>query len=153
MDTPEGHAALRAAHVLADHCGAKLRVISVLHPSGGFRDAAEQSSPPMREYDLEGRDRPAHEAALERAVAALGSGVPVEPEVVVGDPGDVLVRVSAHVDALVCGSRGYGPVRSVLLGGVSRRVVDGAECPVLVLPRGVEHPIGELRATQAAASD
>jgi hypothetical protein len=37
---------------------------------------------------------------------------------------------------LVCGSRGYGPVRAVLLGAVSRRIVAEAQCAVIVVPRG-----------------
>jgi nucleotide-binding universal stress UspA family protein len=151
VDTPEGHAALRAAHLLAQLCGATLRVVSVLQPSTGIRDASAQGWQPAREFDLEGRDRAAHDAALRQAVAALGTSVAVEPEVQVADPADALVRISGHVDVLVCGSRGYGPVRSVLLGGVSGRVVDGAQCPVLVLPRSVEHPMAELTAPAAAA--
>jgi nucleotide-binding universal stress UspA family protein len=39
-------------------------------------------------------------------------------------------------DVLVCGSRGYGPARSVLLGGVSSRLVRHARLPVVVVPRG-----------------
>jgi nucleotide-binding universal stress UspA family protein len=153
VDTPEGHAALRAAHLLAERCDAKLRVISVLRPSSGFRDAAAQGAPPAREYDLVGRDRAAHEATLHQAVASLGASVTVEPEVQVGDPAEALVRISAHVDALVCGSRGYGALRGVLLGGVSRQVVNSAQCPVLVLPRGVDHPIGELVTAPATAAN
>jgi hypothetical protein len=42
------------------------------------------------------------------------------------------------------GSRGYGPVRAVLLGSVSRRVADEARCPVLVLPRGVRSSLDAL---------
>jgi hypothetical protein len=34
----------------------------------------------------------------------------------------------------------------VLLGGVSRRVITSAQCPVIVLPRGAEHPLRELLA-------
>lgn len=39
------------------------------------------------------------------------------------------------VDLLVMGSRSYGPVRTVVLGGASRHIVDHASCPVLVVPR------------------
>ena len=68
--------------------------------------------------------------ARARARRALPAGVDVEPELHVDDPADVLLRISEHVDLLVCGSRGYGPLRSVLLGGVSRRLVDeGAAAP------------------------
>jgi nucleotide-binding universal stress UspA family protein len=151
-DTPEGHAALSAAHLLAGRAGANLRVIAVLHPSGGLDAALAQGAPPLRGRTLEGRHRFAHEEALRRAVAALPDGVEIETEVHVDDPADVLLRVSEHADALVCGSRGYGPVRSVLLGGVSRRVVDGAQCPVLVLPRDAANPLEGLVSAAAAAA-
>jgi hypothetical protein len=39
------------------------------------------------------------------------------------------------VDLLVCGSRGYGPARRVLLGGVSSRLIRRARLPVAVVPR------------------
>jgi len=38
-------------------------------------------------------------------------------------------------DVLVCGSRGYGPARRVLLGGVSSRLLGHARLPVIVVPR------------------
>ena len=42
---------------------------------------------------------------------------------------------SSDLDLLVCGSRGYGPVRSVMLGSVSRALAHSARCPLLVVPR------------------
>ena len=36
------------------------------------------------------------------------------------------------------GSRGYGPVRRLMLGSTSARLVREAPCPVLVLTRGAE---------------
>jgi nucleotide-binding universal stress UspA family protein len=52
-----------------------------------------------------------------------------------GDPGAILSVPSADLDFLVCGSRGYGPVRSVILGSVSRELARSAACPLLVVPR------------------
>jgi nucleotide-binding universal stress UspA family protein len=144
VDTPEGHAALAAAHALAQHANARVRAISALHPSGDLDAALAEGTPPPKSHLLQGHHRVAHQEALDRAVAALPGGVEVETEIQVDDPADVLLHVSEHVDMLVCGSRGYGPLRSILLGGVSRRVVDGAHCPVLVLPRGIERPLGDL---------
>jgi hypothetical protein len=43
-------------------------------------------------------------------------------------------------------SRGYGPLRAVLLGGVSHRVAVEARCPVMVLPRGEHAPLEALLA-------
>jgi nucleotide-binding universal stress UspA family protein len=143
-DTPEGHAALAAAHALARRAGAKLRVIEAIHASGAADAAFAEGTPPLRGVTLEGHHRAEHRAAMAEAVSALPAGVEIEQELHVDDPADVLIRVSQHVDVLVCGSRGYGPLRSLLLGGVSRRVVDAAHCPVLVLPRGVEPELEDI---------
>lgn len=149
-DTAEGRAALVSAHALAARFGARLRVVAALHPSGGLDASLAGGVKPLRSVRLEGRHRAEVRAALDRALAALPAGVEVEDELHVGDPAETLLRISENVDLLVCGSRGYGPLRSVLLGGVSRRLVDAAHCPVLVLPRGIEQPLAELLAAQAA---
>ena len=144
VDSPEGHAALSAAHALAGRAGARLRVIAALHPSGELDAALAHGTPPEKAHMLQGHHRTEHQEALDRAVAALPEGVEIDSELHVENAADVLLRISERVDLLVCGSRGYGPVRSILLGGVSRRLVDGAHCPVLVLPRGIERPLGDL---------
>jgi nucleotide-binding universal stress UspA family protein len=46
-----------------------------------------------------------------------------------------LIAHSSELDLLVAGSRGYGPVRSVLVGSVSRALVRDASCPIVVAPR------------------
>jgi nucleotide-binding universal stress UspA family protein len=144
VDTPEGHAALSVAHAFAARVGARVRVIAALHPSGGW-DATRAPGPrPQRGALLEGRHRAEVKAGVERAVAALGAGVEIETEFHVDDPAEVLLRISANADLLICGSRGYGPLRSVLLGGVSHRLVREASCPVLILPRGVDARIVQL---------
>lgn len=52
-----------------------------------------------------------------------------------GDPAQELAKASSGFDLLVAGSRGYGPLRRVLLGSVSARLVREATCPLLLLPR------------------
>jgi nucleotide-binding universal stress UspA family protein len=49
----------------------------------------------------------------------------------------MLAEVSSEFDLLITGSRAYGPLRRTLLGSTTRRVLQSAACPVLVLPRGV----------------
>jgi len=76
---------------------------------------------------------------LSAAVAALGAGSEVSGRLLDGDAAIELANASAAVDLLVLGSRGYGPVRAVLLGSVSRALVRSAACPVVVVPRDAAH--------------
>ena len=74
---------------------------------------------------------------MERAHALIPQGVEVSEELLEGDTVEALAALDEHeVDLLVCGSRAYGPVRRVLLGGVLRKLVRRAACPVVVVPRG-----------------
>src|SRR4051794_6600860 len=147
VDTAEGQAALRSAHALARRAGATLRVVTVTR--AGFAGYGETQARTAEQrgldYDeVEGQHRVRAEQAARQAAAALGDDVPVEVDAFLEDPADTLIRVSENVDLLVCGSRGYGPLRAVVLGGVSRRVAAEARCPVIVLPRGVESPLEAL---------
>jgi len=58
---------------------------------------------------------------------------------------------SEAVDLMVVGSRGYGPLKAVLLGGVSGQLIRSAACPVIVIPRGAESSVGSLFGSSAAA--
>jgi nucleotide-binding universal stress UspA family protein len=76
-----------------------------------------------------------HSRAADRIVADLGEGVDATAEVLRGSAVPTLAEVSASLDLLVCGSRGYGAVHSTLAGGVSRGLAHTAACPLLVVPR------------------
>jgi nucleotide-binding universal stress UspA family protein len=157
VDSEEAREALRGAHALAARAGAgaKLRVLTVHTPHLGMYAETEAHvgvRPSKSIEQVEGEHRVRTERALQAAIAELGDGVPVEVEAFVeDDPAQTLVRVSEHLDLLVCGSRGYGPLRAVLLGGVSRRVAVEAHCPVIVLPRGVRASVEALMAQAAGA--
>ena len=70
------------------------------------------------------------------AVAARGDGDEASGRLLDGDAVGELAEASAELDLLVLGSRGYGPVRRVLFGSVSRALARYAACPVVVVPRG-----------------
>jgi nucleotide-binding universal stress UspA family protein len=155
VDTEEGREALRGAHALALRAGASLRVITVARQ--GLRmlsdtepDTAERHGKELA--DVEGEYRVSAENAARAAVEQLGGGVETEVDGFLGDPADAIIRVSGHVDLMICGSRGYGPIRAVLLGGVSRRGVTEAHCPVIILPRGVEASLEALMAGAGQAA-
>jgi nucleotide-binding universal stress UspA family protein len=158
VDTEEGRIALRAAHEIAGLAGATLRVLNVARVGAGAHAETETVHPGRRgtRFDeVEGEHRVRTEEAVRAALAALDGEVPVEVDAFLEDPADVLIRVSAQLDLLVCGSRGYGPLRAVLLGGVTHRVTSAAHCPVLVLPRGLAfttHPRDVAEAEQPTAT-
>lgn len=97
-------------------------------------------------------DRYYHERVAE-GMRMVPAGVSASSEVVSGDPAAVLAEQSRDLDLFVIGSRGYGPVRRVFLGGVAHDVVKAAACPVLTMPRSAEHTSnGSESLTQAGAA-
>jgi nucleotide-binding universal stress UspA family protein len=131
VDTAEGRDAVHGAHALARRAGARLRVLAVVQPRD-WMDAPD-----------EGDLRTRAEQAAEAAVSGL-LGEPVDVDVSVGEPAEVLYAETSAVDALVCGARGYGATPAALLGGVTRRVTDGGACPLIVTARGAERRLEDL---------
>ncbi|WP_051485570.1 universal stress protein [Nocardioides sp. J54] len=92
--------------------------------------------------------------------AALATAHEVAPDVAVtpvpaeGDAVEVLVDLSRNAHLVVVGSHGRGPVRSALLGSVSRGVAGRTHCPVVVCrPRVSGHGgRGVLVAVEAGAA-
>lgn len=127
VDTPDGAVALRRGADLAVALHASVRVVSVVPDT--------RVSPAMGEPGSFGSaQRDDFRSALEKAAASVPGSVTDLRE---GHVVDTLAGIGPdEADALVCGSRSYGPVRRVLLGGVSGRVVRGARLPVIVVPRG-----------------
>lgn len=74
-------------------------------------------------------------AELETTARAIaGKGRTVETRVIRGRPGAALLAEAELIDAdlIVMGSRGHGPIQSVVLGSVSTEVTSHARCSVLV---------------------
>jgi nucleotide-binding universal stress UspA family protein len=91
----------------------------------------------QREQELREQARTPVEEAARKALAALPEDVTGEVQILEGGVVDALSALDcSDCQVLVCGSRGYGPVGSVLLGGVSGRLVRRAMVPVMVVPRG-----------------
>jgi nucleotide-binding universal stress UspA family protein len=61
----------------------------------------------------------------------------VDARAVYGLTGEELAELGDEVDMLVAGSRGYGPVKRLVLGSTSEYLERRARCSLLVLPRGV----------------
>lgn len=56
-------------------------------------------------------------------------------EVQIGSPAEEIVELARleHYDLIVMGTRGLSPIKEILIGSVSERVVRTAPCPVLIV--------------------
>jgi nucleotide-binding universal stress UspA family protein len=121
-DGPEGEAALALAVELARNAGGSVRAIT----------AADRPTPHA-------------ERVVERARSSIPADILAGAELHAGRPAEVLRRMSGELDILICGSRGYGPIRSLLLGGVTSTLAHTTACPLLIVPRAA----GALREATA----
>ena len=131
IDTPDARAALDAAADVAQRTGSRLRLYTVVADN-------DTTLPPLIGEDSEraflSLAREQYEASLNAAVATV-PGIDADFEILTGNVVETLSELD-DVDVLFCGSRGYGPARRVLLGGVSTKLVRRAKRPIVVVPRG-----------------
>jgi nucleotide-binding universal stress UspA family protein len=149
-DTPDGHAALAMARTLAGPARARIRVMTVAEPFEVLVTGSLDASM------LEDVRRARHEAAgavLRRATETLPDNRSDSGRILSGRPSDALAEESDDLGLLVCGSRGYGPLRTLLLGGTSHALVRKAACPVLVVPLKMRdrEPAEELALEEASS--
>jgi nucleotide-binding universal stress UspA family protein len=128
VDSPEGHAATKAAAEEALLRQAKLVLVSSAR-GGGHEDSDE-----LR----------AMTAAVEQArdeIAGRGVDIDVQEFVRGNDPAEDVLTVAEERDAtlIVIGVRRRSPVGKLLLGSNSQSILLQAECPVLAVkaPRPV----------------
>ena len=126
----ESREAVRVAVELARKFAARLEILSVIlapipsaFPTAYDREWAEEA------------ERHRREAAEVVRRLVDEAGVLASGGTIVGRPREELLALSRRVDLLVVGSRGWGPVRRLLLGSTSNRLMRESACPVLVVPR------------------
>jgi nucleotide-binding universal stress UspA family protein len=145
----ESEAALATATDVARRLGATLRVIRVF-------DTAQIGTPALMSsvgyISVPKEMERAQREQFERRVAEQPDDVEVESVFFAGVPNKELPVQSQSVDLMIMGSRGYGPVRAVLLGGVSHALVREAACPVIVMPRGAKSGLAGLLAPATEAT-
>jgi nucleotide-binding universal stress UspA family protein len=137
--SPDARAAVRVAGALFD--GTTTIVLTVWEDLSGVV-ARTGAGLDAASLDFEGidhaRQRQAGELAEEGTSHARASGLPAASLAVrcgVSIAETILEQaVTVHADMIVLGSRGLGPVKSVLMGCVSRAVLQRAGRPVLVVP-------------------
>jgi nucleotide-binding universal stress UspA family protein len=139
----ESFHALRALEHLAR--AEKLIVLNALdvprlaYPMGGEPRVMEDFSLSIQQAMQEDSER-----LLERVASLLPMNVgPLSKQIERGTPAEAILAAAEKEKAglIVLGSRGLGPVKELLLGSVSHRVVSHAACPTLVVNR----PMRSLR--------
>lgn len=129
----ESLVALRVAAKLAARAGGTVEAVAVYHRPNPADPAYALTSKGYAEAmaDL----RALTEQRLRDALRSLTHGS-AEPVVLEGRPAAELARHSAGRDLLVVGSRGYGPLHSVVVGDVATALACEAQCALMVVPRG-----------------
>jgi len=134
VPTPDGREALRIAAMFARRIGAHLHVVTVVAGPAevmSYRIGEDVD----RMYVSTAKETFEH--SIEQAISELALEVKASGEVVVEDhPVETLASMAnSSFDALFIGSRGYGPIRRVLLGGVASRLVRHLDIPAVIVPR------------------
>ncbi len=126
--SPHARRALEEAIDIARSQGSRLTVLTVATPihlwTGPY-------VPPVPPEEL----TRAAERVAEQGEALVPEGIPVSSRTAEGHPGTELLRrtEAANHDLIVMGSRGFGAVRSAVLGSVSHYVLNHARVPVLIV--------------------
>ncbi len=122
--SPESVAALAVARELAAPTGAAVHALEVVSiPTVAYAGTV----PPAIGESID--------ALLREASSRMEQMSGVEGRAVYGLTGEELAALGDEVDILVVGSRGYGPVRRLVLGSTSDYLERHARCPLVVLPR------------------
>ena len=130
--------ARRALAWAADQAACERRPITLVHavgPQGGvWMDQAGFDTRVGLEHMQTASQRLLADARAD--VARRAPELEVHEILRVADPRDVLLDLSREAAMVVVGSRGRGPMRTLLLGSVGVAVTRHAECPVVVLRPG-----------------
>jgi nucleotide-binding universal stress UspA family protein len=121
--------ALVYASSLAEQYGAELWLIHAFpHTSDllGYEDFEK----------LFAKRKSAGQAVLDEALQKLDkSKLKVRAELLEGPEAESILKAaeSSEADLIVMGTRGFGAVKGMLVGSVSRKVIHLARCPVMVV--------------------
>jgi nucleotide-binding universal stress UspA family protein len=140
LATDGSDGSLQAARMAGELCSCitetQVVVLYVAHVPRAYYYTDELGNKVTPEVPMDVMIRRTAEPIFRKTLSALG--LPEErviTEVQVGEPAEEIVDLARteHVDLIVMGSRGLSPIKELLLGSVSDKVLRTAPCPVLVV--------------------
>jgi nucleotide-binding universal stress UspA family protein len=123
------HRAIEYAKSLTELYGANLWLVHVFSNTSdllGYEDFEK----------LYAKRKSAGQAVLDSAKKILGSTTfKVHEELLEGSEAEAILSTAENnqVDLIVMGTRGFGAVKGLLVGSVSRKVIHLSTCPVMVV--------------------
>lgn len=125
--SPESRAALATAHDLAALMRANVIALEVVSmPTSAYTGLV----PPAIGESMD--------VMLKEATERMRALPDVDGRAVYGFAGEELAAFGDELDLLVVGSRGYGPLKRLIVGSTSEYLERHARCSLLVLPRAAE---------------
>lgn len=139
LATDGSEGSLHAARMAGELCcmrEAQVIILYVAHIPRSYFFTDEFGNKMTPEVPMDVMIRRTAEPILRRTLSAVG--LPEElviTEVQVGEPAEEIVDLARmeKVDMIVMGSRGLSPIKEMLLGSVSNKVLHTAPCPVLIV--------------------
>ncbi|GAA2102705.1 universal stress protein [Microlunatus panaciterrae] len=125
-------AALRVALDEAALLGTSLRAVSAYHLPWLAMPTEPRLISEFDEAEREYATKVVHEA-LERVRTDADAAIPVEVRVVRGQPAEAIIDASRDAALTVVGSRGHGAMKRMLLGSISRAVLQEATRPLAIV--------------------
>jgi len=135
--TTESDLALAAAAAAAATLGVPIHLYHAMH---------EISKDPAWDK-FRGHIEEFAQGILDTGIRQLRPGVEVTGGVLEGDVADVIAQAATSDDValLYVGSRGYGPLREALFGGVAGALLQTAHCPLVIVPRSSRSAVDHSR--------
>lgn len=140
--SPESEQALQTARELAAASGAPVQALEVVViPTVLYTGLV----PPLVGAGVD--------SMLDESLARMKDLPGVQGRAVYGITGEELAEFGDELDILVVGSRGYGPVKRLVLGSTSAYLQRHARCALLVLPRAAAAAREDAAADRAQADE
>jgi nucleotide-binding universal stress UspA family protein len=137
--------------------GSVVRVVAVMEPSATLVPALPMTATRLvPSPEIESQIFAYLETSLRRVVEELrAAGLEADGAVQRGRPASVVVDEAQRMgaDVVVAGSRGHGPIASLVLGSVSAELVDQAQSPVLVARKSTLERVLFATDRSSSASD